>query len=82
MAVGGRQLTAIDFFKPLYDGTRVGRKGRFAFERVQHNALEKITERQISVFGKTFQYLEQRRFYAHTGLRAFDECCCHEGVPV
>jgi hypothetical protein len=44
----------------------------FALQGVKHKAFQEITQRDIEVFGQTFEHFEHAFFEAHTGLHAFD----------
>jgi hypothetical protein len=49
------------------------RERKTAFEDVQHDPLEEISEREVSELGEGFQDLEQPFFHPHAGLDTFND---------
>jgi len=79
MAVGSRQGETVDLAELLDLPEGFFPEGSFAFEGVQYDAFEKISEAKVFEFGDRFQDFEQVLFDADAGLDAFDEdrLSCH-----
>ena len=60
VAVGSRQLAAVDLLESVDDLDRFVREGRFAFKTVQDNALQKVSKRQLAVLCEPLQDLQER----------------------
>jgi len=59
VAVGSRQAAAVDGLEAIHDLDRFLREGRFAFKTVQDNALQKVSERQLTVLCEALQDFEE-----------------------
>src|SRR5580693_6848774 len=68
MAVGRGQAAAVDPLQ-LRDDLQGGRPERLLpLERVQHDAFQQISERQVQVFGQALEHLEQAALHPDPGL--------------
>jgi len=72
MAVCGPEGEAIDVAQ-LFDFLHgLGRKGRLAFEGVQHDSLQQVSERKVLSLGQSLEDLEETLLHADPGLHSFD----------
>src|SRR5215472_13848720 len=70
--VSRSQVEPVDRLERLHLAQRGGRERRFAFEGVQHNALEQVAEGQVELGGERLQHLQQTGLQTHAGLGADD----------
>ena len=79
VAVGCGKGEAVDFAELFDLAEGVFAEGSFAFEGVQHDAFEKVSEAEVFEFGDGFQDFEQVFLDADAGLNALDEdwLACH-----
>src|ERR1700733_9135514 len=72
MAVGGSERQAVDFAELLDLAEGFFAEGSFAFEGVEHDAFEEVSEAEVFEFGNGLQDFEQVLFDTDSGLDAFD----------
>src|SRR5262249_57159496 len=73
VTVGRFECQAIDFFELLDFSKCGGRESGLAFKRVQNDAFEEVTEREVFEFGEGFKHFEKAFFDANASLDAVDE---------
>src|SRR6516162_1285708 len=67
-----REVESVDCLQCLDLAQRRGGEGWLVLERVQHDALEQITQRHIQLGSEPLQHLEHAALETHSGLGAGD----------
>src|SRR6185437_3803734 len=70
--IRGREIEAVDFLQLRDPGQRLGAEGNLAFERMQHDTLDEIAEREIENFRESLQHLQRTAFDADARLDSLD----------
>lgn len=72
MAVPRCERQPVHLLEPVNDRERGVVEGHLLLERVQHNALEEVTEGEIEILGKTLENLDQPPLHPDARLDPLD----------